>query len=283
MRTHTKRQRPKTSSRPLRARSISIALLAAVLLAAGVTASAGATSSIEGVWSFNGGQIAIQPEGNGKFEGVVVAATTFKTCEHKVTEKIWKEITPQPDGSFWGFHQWFYENSSCTPNLAELGRTAWRVIGEAGGPRYLRVCLSEPGKPQPTIAPNSSGIASYSCVSSALLSPLPSEKSGTAANKETLSLPSTRKCLSVRLFQIHLQDPKFDPFTHVSITLKGKKVATRRSGKFIVATINLKRLPRGAFTIKIHTTTVLGHHLSASRTYHTCIKKIVKKKTHKKG
>jgi hypothetical protein len=55
-----------------------------------------------------------------------------------------------------------------------------------------------------------------------------------------------------------------------------KKIATARKGKYIVATINLKGLPKGAFTVKIHATTVLGHTLSASRTYHTCIKKIKK-------
>jgi hypothetical protein len=51
---------------------------------------------------------------------------------------------------------------------------------------------------------------------------------------------------------------------------------TARKGKYIVATINLKGLPKGAFTVKIHATTVLGHTLSTSRTYHTCIKKIKK-------
>jgi hypothetical protein len=268
-------------------RFLSIALAAAVLLAAALSASAAATSSIEGVWSFGGGQIAIQPEGSsGRFEGVVVSPTKFATCEHKVGEPIWKEITPQPDGSYWGAHQWFYEESACTPNK-QPGPTAWRVVAEPNGSHYLRVCLSEPGKSQPSIPPGSAGInASYKCVSSALAGALPvapNERSGTKASKETLSLPSAKKCLSVRLFQIHLQDPKFDPFKQVVVTLKGKKVASHRHGKFIVSTINLKRLPRGAFTIKIRATTVLGHHLSASRTYHTCIKKIVKKKSTQKG
>ena len=40
---------------------------------------------------------------------------------------------------------------------------------------------------------------------------------------------------------------------------------------------------KGAFTVKIRATTVLGHHLSASRTYHTCIPKIKPKKRDKKG
>jgi hypothetical protein len=286
---------------PRRRPSLLVAIAATILLLTVGAATAMATSTIEGVWSFNGGQIAIQPEGNGKFEGIVVSPTTFATCTHPDGQKIWKEISQQSDGSYWGFHQWYYEDSSCTEN-PNLGHTAWRVIEETGGGHYLRVCLSEPGKPQPTIPPSSSGTGSYGCVSSALIAPLPTTtgtsgttgstgtttgstgtgSSGTAAYKESLSLPSARQCLSRRLFAIHLQDPKYDPFKTVIITIKGKKIPTVRKGKYIVATVNLKGLPKGKFTLKITATTVLGHHLSASRAYHTCIKKIVSKSGKKK-
>jgi hypothetical protein len=276
-----------------RPRSLTLVIVAAMLLAVGgsVVASAGAASSIEGVWSFGGGQIAVQPEGNGKFEGIVVSPTTFATCTHPDGQQIWKEMTLQPDGSYFGSHQWYYENSGCTEN-PNPGPTAWRVIEESSGSHYLRVCLSEPGKSQPTISPGSAGIgASYGCVSSALIAPLPTTSgstsgtstgsdgsSGTKGSKESLSLPSAKQCLSVRLFKIHLSDPKYDPFKTVSVTIKGRKFPTARKGKYIVATINLKGLPKGAFTVKIKATTVLGHSLSASRTYHTC-----KKKSNRKG
>lgn len=72
----------------------------------------------------------------------------------------------------------------------------------------------------------------------------------------------------------------------VSVTIRGHKIATVRKGKYVVATIDLKGLPKGAFTVKIRATTVLGHHLSANRTYHTCLKKIKqsnKKTPRKKG
>lgn len=286
-----------------RLRSLTLAIAAMALLGVGV-ASASAATSIVGVWSFGGGKIAIQPEGNGEFEGVVVEPTTFATCIHSEGQKIWKEITLQPDGSYWGLHQWYYagtyEGKTCIEN-PERGHTAFRIVEEPSGSSYLRVCLSEPGKSQPTIPPGSSGIgASFGCVSSALISATlptaPGEKSsgagssggssgtgksGTSAYKEKLSLPSAKQCLSVRLFQIHLQNPKYDPFKTVSVTIKGRKIATVRKGNYVVATINLKGLPKGAFTIKIKATTVLGHTLSASRTYHTCIKKL--KKSSKKG
>jgi hypothetical protein len=262
---------------------LTLVIAAAMLLGVGV-ASAGATSPIEGVWSFGGGQIAVQPEGNGKFEGIVVSPTTFASCVHPDGQQIWKEMTAQSDGSYWGFHQWYKPSTTAGCVLdPTLGPTAWRVLEAADGSRSLRVCLSNPGTAQPTVAANGTCVgATYGGVSSALTAPLP-VVSKEGVKKESLSLPSAKKCLSARLFQIHLLDPKNDPLKKVSITIKGykKKIATARKGKYIVATINLKGLPKGAFTVKIKATTVLGHTLSASRTYHTCKKK-TKKKSHKK-
>jgi hypothetical protein len=272
-------------TRPRRRSSLLFAIAATILLLTVGVATAAATSNIEGIWSFNGGQIAIQPEGNGKFQGIVVSPTTFASCTHPVEQKIWKEITPQPDGSYLGFHQWYKttSSSSCVLNPV-LGPTAFRVVEEATGARYLRVCLSFPGTAQPSIPPGSGGSgATYGCGSSALIAPLPvaGGGSGVAAYKETLTLPSATKCLSARLFQIHLLEPKYDPFKTVRITIKGRKIHTSHRGNYIVATVNLKGLPHGKFTVKITATTALGHHLSGSRTYHTCVKKPKKSKPKK--
>jgi hypothetical protein len=274
-----------TPQRPRRRSSLLPAIAATILVLTVGVATAAASTPIEGVWSFGGGQIAIQPEGNGKFEGVVVSPTTFKTCVHPDGQKIWKEISPLADGSYQGFHEWFKSTETgeeCTPNPA-LGPTAWRVIEESGGSRYLRVCLSRPGTAQPSIPTGSAGVgATYGCVSSALVAPLPS-KSGTGAFKETLTVPSATKCLSARSFQIHLHDPRYDPFKSLVVSIKGKKIKTTRRGAFIVATINLKGFPVGAFKVKIAATTVLGHHLSATRTYHTCATKAKHSKPKKLG
>lgn len=237
----------------------------------------------------------------------MVVATKFAECTHVVEEPIWTNITEKPDGSYWGLHQWFFAN--CTKN-PELGPTAWRVITEPDGSYYLRVCFSHPGTTQPTIAPNgdpkeeseyAAYHVTYGCYSSTPTAELPEPPgsetppgstgsgstgsgttgsgtagSGVAGAKETLTLPSAKQCVSARLFKIHLAEPKYDPFKTVTVTLKGRKIATVRKGKFIVAKIDLEGLPKGAFTVKITATTVLKHHLSATRTFHTCAKKAKK-------
>lgn len=279
-------------------RSLSIGLVTALLIAVGIgVASAGAVSSsssgIEGVWEFSGGQIAIQPSAGGTFTGTVVAATKFAECVHPVPQQIWTEMKLQPDGSYWGLHQWYFSSSNCTLNPT-LGPTAWRMLEGTDGSHYLRVCLSSPGTTQPTIAasgaPNSPAEyaayhVTYGCYDSALTAPLPNPGagssgkagSGVAGSKETLTFsPSNKKCLSLRLFKIHLLEPQYDPLKTVSITIGGRKIASVHKGDYVVAAIDLKGLPKGAFTIKIKAVTVLGNHLADSRTYHTCAKKKLK-------
>jgi len=280
------------------------AIAAALLLVIGV-ASAGAASSIEGVWSFNGGQIAVQGLSNGTFAGTVVDETKFAECVHPVGQQIWTGMSLQPDGSYWGYHQWYFEKT-CAEN-PDRGRAAWRVLEDTDGSKYLLVCLSTPGasSPQPTIAVNgSSENTNYGCIKSALTAPLPiapksgsssSSSSSSGANSgspstpvsgvqgeiERLSLPSAKKCLSVRLFKIHLLEPRYDPFKTVRVTLKGRKIATKRHGDYVVATIDLKGFKHGTFTVTVDATTVLGHHLSGRRTYHTCAKKAKRSKPRK--
>ncbi len=285
------------------ARSLLIGLTTALLLAVGLgVTSAGAistsSSGIEGVWEFSGGQIAIQETSPGTFTGTVVAATKFAECTHPVEQKIWTDMKLQPDGSYWGLHQWYQEYPTCKLDPT-LGKTAWRLLSGANGTYYLRVCLSAPSDNlQPTIAPDGAPYepseyaayhVTYGCFKSELTAPLPTPASGSpgtssgkagsgvAGSKESLTFsPSNKKCLSLRLFKIHLAEPLYDPLKTVSITIGKRKIASVHKGDYVVAAINLKGLPKGAFTIEIKAVTVLGNHLSDSRTYHTCAKKKLK-------
>jgi hypothetical protein len=264
-------------------RSIVAAAATAILLA--TAAASAAASSIEGIWAFGGGQIAIQPLANGTFVGTVVAETTFAECVHPDGQQIWTGITQQPDGSFWGLHQWYTDGSSCVEK-PERGRTAWRVLEEAGGAKYMLVCLSwsGPTQPQPTIAPDGSHAnTTYGCFKSALIAPLPAGSGGSGSvgvsgSIQSLLHPGAQKCISGRRFVIHLAEPQHDPFKTVLVTLRGRRIRTAKRGDYVDATIDLKGLPLGAFTIKISAKTVLGLDLAGSRTYHTCAKK---RKNHK--
>jgi hypothetical protein len=253
------------------------ALLAALLLAASARATAPPTASIESVWAFNGGQVAVVRRPNGSYAGLIDASTTFARCSHPVGEQMWSEIRLQPDGSYWGLHQWFFESEGCQTNPT-LGPSAWRVMTAANGSHFLRVCFSQPGTSQPTIAPDGrSEHVTYSCFESTLLAPVPtqsppSSRAGVEAFAQAVGLPSNRKCVSRRVFRIHLHNPPFDPIKEAVVRLRGRRVAVVRRSRRFASTIDLRGLPRGRFTIAVHLTTVLGHHLSGSRTYHTCVR-----------
>jgi hypothetical protein len=245
-------------------------LVTLALSALAAASSAAAGSPIEGVWSFNGGRVAIQPLARDVFVGTVVAQTAFAQCPHPVGEQMWTDLRAQPDGSFWGLHQWYFEGT-CAAN-PQLGLTAWRVIDAPGGSRFLRVCFSSPGSAQPTIATDgTSAHVSYGCVDSALIAPLPGGGAGALAFSRSVTLPSAKQCFSRRRFKIHLHDPADDPLKRVTITLAGRRIAVERHANRIAAIVSLKGLPKGTFTVKVRALTVLGHTLSGSRTYHTCV------------
>jgi hypothetical protein len=239
------------------------------------TSAQAAAPPIEAVWAFNGGEVAVVRQPDGSYAGIVDAPTTFARCSHPVGERMWSDMRPQPDGSYWGLHQWFFESEPCQLNPT-LGPTTWRVMSAPNGSRYLLVCFSAPGSTQPTIAASgATEHVTYRCYESAQLAPIPlqsSPSSPTAAAqfKHAATLPSNARCLSLRVFKIHLHNPPFDPIKEAVVRLRGRRVAVDRRGKQFSATIDLRGLPKGTFNVKILLTTVLGHHLSGSRTYHTC-------------
>jgi hypothetical protein len=284
-------------------------LIAVTGLSYAATATAGTANEtgIEGIWSFNGGQIGVEQLSDGSYAGTVVAETTFAECTHPVGQQIWTSIKERSDGSFEGLHQWYEADCKVNP---ELGPTAWRVFKQADGSRYMRVCFSHPGTTQPTIPANGEpeGVT-YGCYNSALIAPLPvvgTESGGgsggsgsgsggsngggggggaTGATVETLSLPNVHVCLSAKLkkLKIRMKDPQYDPFKTVVVVFKGHRLSTSRHGAYVVATINLSHLRARSFTIKVKATTVLGHTLTARRTYHLCTAKHRRGKHGKKG
>lgn len=253
------------------------AILAWGLLAVGVAVLApGAASAsadpIEGIWSFGGGQVAVQGQPDGTFTGTVVAPTKLINCTHEVGERMWTDIVAQPDGSYWGLHRWFYDTSSCQHNPIP-GLTAWRIL-ETNGSRYLRVCFSEPGiERQPQISPAGAVTESnFGCDDSNLIAPLP--KGGL---EHYVSVPNS-SCLLRGRIRIRIHDPKYDPLSRVRVTLLSgssrKRAKVRRRKRGYVATANLTRLPgTRPVLVKINLTTVLGRHLKKKRRYRRCLGK----------
>jgi hypothetical protein len=240
--------------------------------------SANASSPIEGVWSFNGGVVDIQSQPGGTFRGVVTSATKFAQCSHAVNEEMWTGMRLQPDGSYFGLHQWYFEDT-CAPNPTP-GPTAWRVLQSSTGSRFLRVCFSEPGSnSQPLIAPDgSTSHVTYGCTDSMSISPLPkiTQKEGAGAShgqisfRQTVTLPSAHKCLRARTLKIVLRDPAFDPLKRVVVHVNGHTAADIRNLKKLKRPIVLKKLPGSSFKVKVLAITVLNQRLSGSRTYHLC-------------
>ncbi len=264
--------RSRSTVLPAGARRALLMLAACVAGVSLTTASASASAGqIEGVWSFNGGKVAIERQADGTLTGTVVEPTRFAECSHPIGQPMWTDMQLQPDGSYWGYHAWFFENSGCMLNPT-LGKTAWRVLGAPDGSYFLRACFSSPGTQQPTISASGQATGvTYGCVDSALVSPPPPAALDVAAFTQAVSLPSARQCVSRRDFQIHLRDPRNDPLKEVDVVLAGHHLAVRRHGDVFASTIDLRGLPKGAFTVHIRLTTVLGRRVSASRTYHTCI------------
>ena len=245
-------------------------LISACLVAAAAPAAAHAQAAdIEAVWSFSGGQVAVQAQSDGSFVGTVIRTTTLANCPHPVGELMWSSIQRQPDGSYWGGHQWF-RNSDCSA-IPTRGRTAYRVIARPDGARFLRVCFSRPETPdvQPKIAPDGSNTdTNDECRDSDLVSALPASRP-TVDQIATLPRQGSRRCLSRRSFRIRLKEPAGDALDTASVFVSGRRVQTRRRDR-ITAPINLRGLPRGRYTVKITARTVLGRTISGSRRYRTC-------------
>jgi hypothetical protein len=252
---------------------LAISLVTAVFFLAATAGAANATVPLEGVWSFNGGKIAIHPDGSeGNLVGTVIAATTFADCPHQVGEDIWTGITAQGDGSWWGLHQWFYENASCPPN-PELGATAFRILTNSSG-RYLRVCLSEPGSgQQPTIAADGkSAGATFGCLDSELIADLPS--SSDLKPGKLIKLPSNAECLARRTLRVQIHDPSGDSIVKAKVTVSGGGVVRQakvvKKGKGEVAIVHPGAIPSNQVVVSVTLKTALGHTVRTKRTYRRC-------------
>ena len=242
------------------------ALLALALTLAAAAPAAAQNSPIEGVWTFSGGEIAVDKQGDG-WIGTVVRPTQLADCVHQNGEQIWIDIRLQPDGSYWGKHQYF--SSSC--EFIDRGNTAYRVLNRAGQ-TFLRVCFSRPDTPelQPKIAEDGTeSDTNDGCRDSEFVAPLPTTPPKIDAIASGLP-PAKKGCSSRRRFPIRLKEPPGDALKSATITLGRKKLRVVESGGRLRSVVDLRGLPRGRYTLKIVARTHRGRTLTGTRRYRTC-------------
>ena len=245
--------------------------LALTLLVAG-PAAAQTADPIEAAWTFSGGQVAVDRQADGSFVGTVIRQTTLATCPHQVGEQMWTEMRAQPDGQYFGKHQ-YLRDSDCGP--AGRGNTAYRVLRRPDGAEFLRVCFSTPDTPesQPSIAADGTDSGGNDgCRDSDLVS----RASNTPPKLTDVVIglpPQTSGCASRRRFPIRLKEPPGDAIAAIpkpKVTRNGKRIpVVFRNGRWR-SVIDLRGLPRGRYTFKITARTVRGRTITGSRRYRTC-------------
>ncbi len=84
--------------------------------------------------------------------------------------------------------------------------------------------------------------------------------------------PSIKKCVSRRLFQIRLRVPASADVVSAQVRVNGKSVAVRKGAR-LRSKVDLRKLPKGRFTVKITLKLKSGKTISATRRYKTCAPK----------
>jgi hypothetical protein len=252
------------------------ALLALALSLLAAAPAAAQSDPIEAVWEFNGGQVAVERQSDGSFVGTIIRPTQLSECTHQNGEPMWIEIRSQPDGQYFGRHQYF-RTSDCS--FIERGMIALRVLQNPQGQTFLRVCFDDPERDpdeQPNIAPDGSNTTTQDgCRDSNLVAPLP-QAPPKLADVVTGLPKQTKGCASRRRFPIRLKEPPGDAIAarpKPKVTRNGKSIPVRFSGGRWRSVIDLRGLPRGRYTFKIVAQTVRGRTIQGSRRYRTCGKK----------
>ena len=240
--------------------------LALTLLAA---APAAAQDPIENVWSFSGGQVAVDRQPDGSFVGTIIRPTQLSECTHQNGEQMWTGIQAQPDGQYFGLHQYF-RTSDCS--FIERGMIALRVLQNEQGATFLRVCFDDPERDpdiQPKIAADGSNTDTEDgCRDSDLVSPLPATP---PKLNDIVTLPKeTKGCASRRKFPIRLKEPPGDALKSAKVTLNKKSLRVRRVDGRLTSSVDLRGLKRGRYTVKIVALTYRGRTIQGSRRYRTC-------------
>jgi hypothetical protein len=88
---------------------------------------------------------------------------------------------------------------------------------------------------------------------------------------------SAGRCVSRRAFKIRIRAPKGTRLTSATLYVGGRQVRKLSGATLRRASINLRGLPKGSFTVRVEAVTTTGRHLVDLRRYRTCATKATKK------
>jgi hypothetical protein len=105
-----------------------------------------------------------------------------------------------------------------------------------------------------------------------VVKPKPKPAAATVTVAKLVTFPAGQTCASRRSFAIRLRVPKGANVVQATVKVNGKKVAVRR-GTRLRSTVDLRKLPKGKFTVSIELKLATGKVVKGSRTYRTCVAK----------
>jgi hypothetical protein len=92
---------------------------------------------------------------------------------------------------------------------------------------------------------------------------------GTEADQvPRVTLP--RRCASRRRFVIRIREPRRGRLKSATVIVAGKRAKVRRSGRRLIAVVDLRGRAPGRFTVRVRATSTTGRTLRETRRYRTC-------------
>jgi hypothetical protein len=240
-------------------RALAVAAASVIGMAAG-PATARAAEAIEGSWLFESGEVLVEATGPGAFKGTVVKSTRFTRCAHPAGQVMWR--LGGTGTAYSGTHIWYHSDCSEDPG----GRSVWTITSTDPANFTLRFCTVTPGGGEPTF--DAAGVPTGGTRCHDLTRILPPQPKPTFSS--VVSLPQeTRRCRSRRNFRIRLRQPKADPLVRATVHVNRRRVRVL-VGRRLTASVDLRGLPRGRYTVKIVATTASGRVVQGNRRYRTC-------------
>jgi hypothetical protein len=158
-----------------------------------------------------------------------------------------------------------------TPTLAGTRVAYLRILDNSSCPEYINLAGSGTGVAAVAAVAHAAACESATTTNTVTTPGRTNTVTTTTPSvgaASVVKLPSA--CSSRRTIVVRLAAPRGKSFARVNILLRGK-VVKHLAGRSIHATVSLKGLPRGRFTVEVRATTTDGAHYVRDRYYVTCV------------